>query len=399
MESGKIRRKIQKSLDLSGKFSNSCSKLEKCTTFKYRPQDLSQKTLIKSKRGLSASFIRRSTISDPNKYHSEILARTYSNILSGLDTFQILSVIKSKDSHFHIPVPTSIIINCGFQKIMLVDSEKVLKIQEAFEITDAIKFLKKLHPNVPDTQPFTYPLAVMKYREDKILEFSINSLGTFLLNLKPDLIIQKFIMPKGLRIAKYRVILNEFKKVLIFSNKNRFDCKIDTRASFGPKDKELTQDMIRTVIFHKDVKKAMKTGTDWKEITSLKEEVDNEKIKFVKIFQNKTVNTHSTNTEINNCSPSIRFLTSNQPGLTSLFEGKNQSFSEIIQMTEYLWGKIDYYYLDNSKLTELACDFLQDKEGNWYFLKIKYGKTEFKEIYKTISKSRSKKTRLIVKDL
>lgn len=395
MENCKAARRTRKScINLTS--IGTCSKVGRCSTLNYL-QPTESKILIKTKRGLSASSIRRPTISDPNKYHNSILTKIFSDIPSGLDTFKILATIKSKDSHFHIPVPTSIVINCGFEKIMLIDSDKNLKIQEAFEITNAINYVKRFYPHIPDTQAFDYPLVICKYRENKLLEFSMNSLVCNFPSLKSDLIIQKFIMPKGLRITKYRVIINEFKKVLIFSNKNRTDGRLDTKANFGNKNQNLSKELIRTVILHKDVKNAIKSGSDYKDVINNKE-FDEEKMKFINIFH-KTDYTSEPTIIQSNCSPSIRFLTSNHQNLTSLFEGKNQSYAEIIQMTEHLWAKIDYYYLDNSKLSELACDFLQDKDGNWFFLKIKYGKTELKEVYKTMKSSKSRKTRIIWKDL
>lgn len=95
---------------------------------------------------------------------------------------------------------------------------------------------------------------------------------------------------------------------------------------------------------------------------------------FDKNDEKKSYNIHQTKT----IKASARFLTHSDKDTTEFFEGKNQSFAKIIQTTEYLKDKINNYYLDGTRITELAVDYLQDANGVWYMLKIKYGKCESK---------------------
>lgn len=311
----------------------------------------------------------------PNsKAFSSFTGYIYSQIPSGLDTFKLLESIHSKDPYFTIPICKSVVINCGFDKIMLVDSEPQLKFKSANEIDQVNKFFASFYPS--QIERSKTPLFIFKYRSSKRLEFSINELLTNLREFKSDSVIQKFILPRGLRVIKYRVVLNEHTKVLIISNKVRIDSKEDLKVSKILEKPKADKKVLETVVLHHDISTAMASNLNWNTITRIRSE-GLKKMEYFKVLENtkekEALNSNSVFSE------SERFLLNRCPDKNELFVGKNQSFSEIIKITEYLWSKIDFYYLDNSRLTELACDFMQDKCGNWYFIKVKYGKIEAKE--------------------
>lgn len=305
--------------------------------------------------------------------HFVILAsqKPFSNIPSGLDTFKLLDKIKSKDPHFVVPVINSVIFHCGFDKIMLFDSENNLKSEKCYELEEAIQFLKgTCNSKSISTQKSDFPLFVFKYRNCKLLKFAVADLPCNSSELKTDLIIQKFIMPKGLRVSKHRVIINKFQKVMIYSNKIRIDSKADCKNS-QKKGKSIDLGIFKDKKHEKKGKIGLKGSNNFSE-------------------ENKQKKTEKL-------SDSERFIVNKKIEKTNFFIGKNQSFSEIIKISEYLWRKINFYYLDNSRLTELVCDFMQDEFGKWYFIKIVYGTTEMKEKRKKMRVRICDKPKIILK--
>ena len=330
------------------------------------------------------------------KFNTLIVPKPHSNIPSGLSTFLVLEEIYSKDCHFHIPVPNTIVLNCGFEKIILIDSVHHLKITPALNIDQAIRHLKNFYPGNPEVLKHSdHPVALLKYKESKLLEFTMSNLINSFPDTKVDTVIQKFIMPKGLRVSKYRVVLNEFKKVLILNNNLRIDDKPERTCKAASRKEAVDFNLIRTVAMHNDVSKALKNNREWQNITKL----NGNFLERMKSFHNFMYKNTGVKDEekFQESRPTARYITSGSSDKTSLFVGTNQSFAEIITITEYLWAKIDYYYLDSTKLSELACDFMQDKAGKWHFIKIKYGKTEQKNSNLKWSESLRKKKRVVLK--
>lgn len=319
----------------------------------------STKNLLKPLTNLNT---RKNSAADlSNKFLLNTHSKSFSNIPSGLDTFKLLYNIKCKDPHFTIPVAYSAIFHCGFDKIMIADSNNCLRFVKCYDVVDAIDSLRKNFEmnNCKNTEN---PLFILKYRNSKSLKFSFNKLADNFPELKSDLIIQKFIMPKGLRVSKHRVIINKFQKILIFSNKARTDCKEDLKKSSTTPKKE------------KNYEECLKTTENFQKLKNKKGGWQNLKGAYCEKTEPEKNPDKISDTE--------RFIVSKNVEKTNIFTGKNQSFSEIIKICEYLWSKIDFYYLDKSKLKELVCDFMQDEFGKWYFIKIVYGLTEMKEVRK-----------------
>lgn len=352
------------------------------------------------KRSFSKTNPRPGTQNSSSKYQLQkfntlVVQKPFSSIPSGISTFLLLETILSKDPHFDIPVPSSIVLNCGFEKIMLVDSVKQFKINPALNIDHAIRHLKNFYTgNLSVTENSKYPVAILKYYESKRLDFSLNDLINSFPDTSSDVVIQKFIVPKGLRVTKYRVILNEFKKVLVLSNNIRIDAKPDKFCSNENKKKETDLNLLRTAAMHNEVSKMMKKNPEWQKISKFNSNFTDKINSFASFVQSGHKSNDKADSE--EIRPSARFITSMKADRTNLFIGKNQSFTEIIKISEYLWGKIDFYYLDSCKLAELACDFMQDKAGNWFFIKIKYGKTEQKSCNLNHSTTMKKK-RIVLK--
>ncbi|OMJ65103.1 hypothetical protein SteCoe_39294 [Stentor coeruleus] len=174
------------------------------------------------------------------------------------------------------------------------------------------------------------------------------------------------------------MFLHLFNNVIIFSNKIRIDAKNDDfQQRDQSKSLQKLSNLEKTVAMHKDISKEIKNTREWKSYSKIKN-VPDEKVMVFNYFHRGSEGNQKISRKKINIKASTRFLTHADAEKTSLYEGKNQSFAEIIQITEYLKEKIDNYYLDGARLIELAVDYLQDSNGMWYLLKIKYGKVEKK---------------------
>ena len=230
-----IKKQRSKTLTLNDNQAHSVSPSSK-QIFKIWPERLKESrtinftsALIKNPGSIFKTHKKNQPSLTNSKAFTSFTGYIYSQTPSGLDTFKLLESIHSKDPSFTIPICKSVVINCGFDKIMLIESEPQLKFKFANEIDQITKFFtspSSTHPERSKT-----PLFIFKYRSSKRLEFSIDELVANLREFKSDLTIQKFIMPRGLRVIKYRVVLNEHTKVLIISNKVRIDSKADQKVS------------------------------------------------------------------------------------------------------------------------------------------------------------------------
>lgn len=90
------------------------------------------------------------------------------------------------------------------------------------------KVLCLMANNISINSRSSIPLFVVKFIECKMMYYSLRDLLEDLSNPSIDCLVQKYIAPKGLKAIKYRVILDKFKKVIIFSNKIRIDGKTDS---------------------------------------------------------------------------------------------------------------------------------------------------------------------------
>ncbi|OMJ92420.1 hypothetical protein SteCoe_4871 [Stentor coeruleus] len=282
------------------------------------------------------------------------------------------------------------IYSLPFQKIMFKSIQNI-------ELVD--KILSLIANNMPIISKSSIPLFVVKFSQYKRFYYSMSDLLKDIPNFSSDYVVQRYIAPKGLKAIKYRVVLNKFQKVIIFSNKNRIDAKIDDFIIKNPvMQAKKIQDIERTVVMHRGIMKAIKNNNESKSFYDI-HSISQEKLPFFNIFHKTNEKKPSSIASIKTIKASERFLTHSDEDVTEFFEGKNQSFAKIIQMTEYLKDKIDNYYLDGTRIIELAVDYLQDANGVWYMLKIKYGKVEskFKDIKKTTGISKIKKKKNLLK--
>ena len=337
------------------------------------------------------------------KRFNKVLENCRSDIPSGLDTFHLLQLIKSKDTSFTLPLPETMILNCGFENSTLIKSGYRL----AFLPKDSREEVLRSMAEFARQYPFrnqSIPMFIIKYRKLKRLEFNVKDLIDQFPDLDSECIIQEFIPPRGLKAIKYRVIVNDFRKVIIYSNKHRIDGKDDDYGRREVRGRAMSAYNIeKTLVNHKDVLKYINSNSSCGKLagnsigTKAKTLVYN-------LFRNQLKtdnnNKHKVTSEFNALT---RLLTHEDIEKTSLFDGKNQSFASIISMTEYLRQKIDYYFLDDAKLTELAVDYIQDPSGIWYLLKIKYGKTQKKAKLvipmSTSLKKLKKKKRIMLKSM
>ncbi|OMJ85690.1 hypothetical protein SteCoe_12963 [Stentor coeruleus] len=301
-----------------------------------------------------------------------------SDIPCGIETYSLLNIIHTKDQIFHIPLPQTMIFNCGFDNPIQVLSSPKLKFKPIQDLGLIKKIICSIGKDIQLDIKSSIPLFVLKFRGTKRLEYSLHELLENFPDTSIDCVIQRYIKPKGLKAIKYRVVINSFKKVIIFSNKIRIDAKNDDfqqREQYKQARKPLNLD--RTLAMHKEIAREIKGNDEWKNLKH-KRSISEEKVSVFNIFYKNPQKKCYESRQETNIKASTRFLTHSDENKTNLFEGKIQSFAEIIQITEYLKDKIDNYYLDNARLIELAVDFLQDANGGWNMLKIKYGKIERK---------------------
>ncbi|OMJ78404.1 hypothetical protein SteCoe_21777 [Stentor coeruleus] len=301
-----------------------------------------------------------------------------SDIPCGIETFSLLNTIHEKDNVFHIPLLPMIIFNCGLENQAQVISFPKLKFKEIQDISIIKKAICSIVKDQALDNKSGIPLFILKYRSTKRFEYSLRDLLENFPDTGTDCIIQKFIRPKGLKAIKYRVVLDKFQKVIIFSNKNRIDAKND---NFNQRERAKSVDKFvnleKTVVMHKQISREIKSKNEWKSLSKINS-MPNGNFAAYNFFHRKSYCEPLNDRKNLNINASTRFLTHADEEKTHLFEGKNQSFSEIIKITEYLKDKIDNYYLDDKRIVELAADFLQDCNGVWYLLKIKYGKVQMK---------------------
>lgn len=329
------------------------------------------------------------------------ICKAISDIPCGIETYSLLKVIHDKDQIFHVPLPQTMIFNCGFENPVQILSSPKLKFKPIQDLGLIKKIICSIGKDILLESKSSIPIFVLKFRGSKRLEYSLNDLLENFPSPSIDCMIQKYIKPKGLKAIKYRVVINTFKKVIIFSNKIRIDAKNDDfqqREHYKQDRKPINLD--RTLAMHKEIAREIKGNDEWKNLKH-KRSISEEKVSVFNIFYNNPEKRCFRSRQEANIKASTRFLTHSDENKTNLFEGKVQSFAEIIQITEYLKEKIDNYYLDNSRLVELAVDFLQDANGGWNMLKIKYGKIERKsqDVRKIGSFMKIKKKKLILKTL
>lgn len=271
-----------------------------------------------------------------------------------------------------------IIFNCGLENQIQVLSFPKLKFKEVQDISTIKKALCSIAKEPILNAKNSIPLFILKYRSTKRFEYSLQDLLENFPDTGTDCIIQKYIRPKGLKAIKYRVVLDKFQKVIIFSNKNRIDAKNDDfNQRERAKSVEKSQNLEKTVVMHKQISREIKITNEWKTLSKVNS-VPNGNFAVCNFFHRKSHCDPLNDRKSLNINASTRFLTHADEEKTHLFEGKNQSFSEIIKITNYLKDKIDNYYLDDKRIVEFAADFLQDCNGVWYLLKIKYGKVQMK---------------------
>lgn len=301
-----------------------------------------------------------------------------SDIPCGIETYTILNLIHEKDQMFHVPLLPMIIFNCGLEGVVQVLSFPKLIFRPIHDLSAIKKSICSMAKDFPLDIKSDVPLFILKFKVTKRLEYNLRDFLESLPDTQTNCVIQKYIRPKGLKAIKHRVVLDSYKKVIIFSNKIRIDAKND---DFQQRDQSKSLQKLsgleKSVAMHKEISKEIKNTKEWKSYSKIRN-IPDEKVLVFNYFHRGSEGNQKFSRKKVNIKASTRFLTHADEEKTSLYEGKNQSFAEIIQITEYLKEKIDNYYLDGTRLIELAVDYLQDSNGMWHLLKIKYGKVERK---------------------
>lgn len=357
---------------------NSNSKLKKFSQSLTRPSFGTLGNIVKMSKTAVKSFFRKSAnktdaaISYEARKFNKALEGCKSDIPCGFDTFITLFKIKNKDSLFNLPLPETIMLNFGFEMLTLISSRNKLTFSSIENLPNTVNKLIESSIRTKSGLPiaiFKYPGRLRRFMYDK------NELLSQFPDSDISCIVQQFIHPKGLKAIKYRVILNEFAKVLIYSNKSRIDGEEECHKKRKHIPRPMSSSALQsTLVNHHELSKVVQSDINWRRYSN-KTEVSVEKASIFNMFCKPPSSSEKHLKPLKNIKASTRLLTHEEIEITALYEGKNQSFSTIISMTEYLRAKIDYYILENTRLTELAVDYIQDAAGRWFLLKIKYGKT------------------------
>ncbi|CAG9324950.1 unnamed protein product [Blepharisma stoltei] len=333
----------------------------------------------------------------------------HSDIPCGIYTFTVLDKILSKMPTFSVPVPETIISNCNFDFPMLIKNNGTLLEIKPFK--HGLKGLKNLalemmSPNDDDNNKFSCPKVIIKFPgKIKRLINKLKELPESWPETNQDAVIQRFIRPKGLRATKYRVVLkeNSSPKVYIFTNRDRFDSRNDpipyhkkANSTSFYNESQILHEIKRTVIDHKQILKLLHSNeiNPFLRSKSTVKMLDlthtpPEKMKVFELFNNDYGTAQKKKaTKFKSITMTARFTTANELEKCDVYEGKPQSYMKIIEIATHLQDKINKLVLKDYVLTELVLDFLQDHKGNWYFLRIEYGKT--KEIFKMKAKPKTR---------
>lgn len=273
------------------------------------------------------------------------------------------------------------VFNCGFNNPTLITYNGKLKFECIESMSEVRKYISDMFKNNPSQKKINTPALVVKYRGRKRTEYCAQDFFDKFPDFSMDFVLQKYVPPKGLKAIKYRVVLKNFSKVYIYSNKIRIDAKTETFSKKIKQSQDFSvKNLEKTLTYHKQILKSIKNNQTIQQFSELTS-INYEKLMIYNLFRkDKKIVDKKHSISLKGIRPSTRFFTHEDIEKTSLFEGKNQSFSGIISATEYLRDKIDSCILENQKIIELAVDFLQDCNGNWILLKIKYGKTTKKKI-------------------
>lgn len=316
----------------------------------------------------------------PSKNASDIYSKGFikprSDIQSDNYSFFMLYQIYKKDRHFSLPLPDMLILNSGFDSPVRIkggngmsfqimeDSGPIVVKQEAYNMLNSGENLANI------------PCGILKFSNGrKRLIMKAEEIFDLIPDLSQDMAIQKFVKPKGLRVSKFRVILNNSQpKVYIISNNLRLDAKNDMEAPVEVLEDDT--DIKTSVINHARIVKYIKNFYK-SEIPDI-EKMPAEKKQCYELFKvDPTVPKKNVVVQKKLGAPdSELFMTHSDLKKSQFYLGKNSGYSEIIGYTENIQQKINAYLLKNEIITQLAVDYFQDNKKSWIFSKIAYGKTK-----------------------
>ncbi|CAG9311785.1 unnamed protein product [Blepharisma stoltei] len=287
------------------------------------------------------------------------------------------------------------VFNCNFDLPMLIKNNG-----NTLDITPykrGLKGLKKstvsmMKPHDIEPNKVSCPKVIIKFPgKIKRLVNKLKELPESWPETNQDAVIQRFIRPKGLRATKYRVVLKENfnPKVYIFTNRDRFDSQNDPiphhiAANSQFNDTEILHEIKRTVIDHKQILKLLHSSVYNPYLRSQSaakfldlSQASPEKMKVFELFNNDYGAAHKKKIQkFKSITMTARYTTKTEQNKCDIYEGKTQSYVKIIEMALYIQDKINKFVLKDRALCEFVLDFLQDYKGNWYFLRIEYGKTK-----------------------
>lgn len=283
-----------------------------------------------------------------------------------------------------IPIPETIVINCNFDVPILIKNKgNSLKFKS---YKHGMKVLKRSSPTIfknseVDLNKVSCPKVIMKYPcKRKRLVNKLNDIPDCWPDTSQDVVIQRFIRPKGLRATKYRVILKEncSPKVYILTNRDRFDSRNDPVPHHKKisstkicNDKQILDEIQRTVIDHRQILKILHSGFNplLKTQSSKKLgdlcQITPGKMKVFDLFKaDHGISNKRKISEYKSITLTSRYTTKNEQDRCDVYEGKLQSYTKVIEISNYIQDKINKFALKNSILTEIVLDYLQDHNGN-----------------------------------
>lgn len=306
----------------------------------------------------------------------------------GLQSFYLLSLLRAHDPLRGIKVPATFLLNCGFKKnpqhIYTEASGRLV-----FSPVEGARNLKELalaslqeQANQAGVQ---MPVAVLKFNKGKKLVkwilMNLKDLSNQWPEFDTDSVIQQYIVPKGLQASKTRVFLkNNAVSVFKWTSNIRMDSKSDFRPQkqrLQTKSLSSTQTLEFTVLNHRRILKAIEAQSFESVTTTLDKSQllmnDSEARHIFELFKHSPTEQKRTEAQSQvDSSLTSRYTTHNDPKRSEVHKCNPGSYELIVEQTRALKGVVEKGWLRyRTRIEEMAVDFVQDTQGEWYFLGIK----------------------------
>ena len=307
----------------------------------------------------------------------------------GIQSFYLLSVLRAHESLCGLKVPNTFVLNCGFTQNpqhITTDGSGGL----SFTSIEGARNLKELALSSLQEQTtpsgVQMPVAVLKFHKGKKLAkwilMSTKDLNNQWPEFDTDSVIQQYIVPKGLQASKTRVFL---KKDAVSVFKWTSNVRMDSKSDYRPQKQQpvvsslsSTQTLEFTVLNHRRILNAIRAQSFESVATASLDKSqllmnDEEARRIFDLFKHSptTQKRKSPQSQVES-TLTARYTTHNDPKRSEVHRCNPASYDLIVGQTRTLKHAVEKIWLKyRAKIEEIAVDFVQDGNGEWYFLGIK----------------------------